>query len=177
MKENIPMKSSFFHTLFIGALIVCVGVSSPIQAQRATGFMPLNRLGVSYQKAVGVDLGFGAYNLLFGRQLTHFFDISLGSEAVFANQLILVPKVNADIGFDIIEAMTFGGGIDAGWHTDFSQGTWRFSPKAGFTAGSVIRLYYARHLYGNPQQFAHIGQHRISLEVNIAAFHNVKIGF
>jgi len=176
MKEKIPMKSSFFRTLFIGALIVCIAIS-PVRAQRATGFMPLNRLGVSYQKAVGVDLGFGGYNLLFGRQLTHFFDISLGSEAIFAKQFVLVPKLNADVGFDIAEALTFGGGVDAGWHTDFSHGTWRLSPKVGLTAGSVIRLYYARHLYGNRQPFVHIGQHRVSLEVNLAAFHNLKIGF
>lgn len=161
---------------FIFALLISI-----LQAhgQSASGFIPVNRLGVSYQKAIGVDLGFGAYNILFGRQKSSFFDVSLGTESIFARRFILVPKVNVDTGFPIwwLGGMTVGGGTDLGWQTDFSDGSLRLTPKVGVTAGSIIRLYYGYHLYHRKPVVDNLGRHRISLEVNIAAFHNLKIGF
>lgn|GEM_PF-984889 len=151
---------------------------SVANGQETSGFMPLNRLGVSYQKALGIDLGLGAYNLLFGRNNASFFDVSIGTDAIFAKRFMLVPKMNIDVGIPVPPSgeLTLGGGADIGWATDFSDGGIRFTPKFGITASSVIRLYYGYHIYSQTLLPQRIGHHRISLEVNIAAFHDFKIG-
>ncbi len=177
---SLYMRLSWRRFGYWWLIIWFLGFAKPVgaQAPRASGMMPLNRLGVSYQKAVGVDVGFGAYNILFGRKKTSFFDVSVGAESVFAKRFALVPKVNVDAGTPIwaLGGMTIGGGMDAGWYTDFSTGGIRLTPKVGVTAGSIIRLYYGYHWFDRAWRPEPIGRHRISLEVNIAAFHDFKIG-
>ncbi|QNL50224.1 hypothetical protein H8S90_00900 [Olivibacter sp. SDN3] len=164
---------SGFWTIFL-----TIAITPALYAQHASGFMPLNRLGISYQKSMGIDLGFGAYSVLFGHKKASFFDMSLGTEAVFAKQFALVPKLNIDAGVPVwmLGGLTVGGGVDVGWYTDFSTNSLRITPKMGVTAGSVIRLYYGYHAYSRMPLPEGIGRHRISLELNIAAFHDFKIG-
>lgn len=156
----------------------CMGALTGAYAQRASGFIPINRLGVSYQRAIGIDLGLIAYNTLYGSQERSFYDISLGVESIFARQFALVPKLNVDVGIrsSLFDAATIGGGFDVGWYTDFPDGYWRITPKAGVTLGSIFRLYYGYHHYFSKPVPLGTGQHRISFELNIAAFHDFKIG-
>lgn len=60
--------------------------------------------------------------------------------------------------------------------TNFSHNTWMLTPKLGLTAGSVIRLYYGRHIWSGESVFNRMGKYQISLELNTAAFHDFKIG-
>lgn len=172
---------SIHHLFCLAALIVLLNLMALTHtyAQRASGVIAINRLGVSYQRAFGVDLGLIAYNTLYGSQERSFYDVSLGVESVFARQFALVPKLNVDVGIrsSLFDAATLGGGLDVGWHTDFSGGDWRVTPKAGITLGSVFRLYYGYHHYVSGLIPPRTSRHRISFELNIAAFHDFKIGF
>ncbi|MFC7524371.1 hypothetical protein ACFQRK_10475 [Parapedobacter sp. GCM10030251] len=165
----------------LAALIVLLNLMALAHtyAQRASGVIAINRFGVSYQRAFGVDLGLIAYNTLYGSQERSFYDVSLGFESVFARQFALVPKLNVDVGIrsSLFDAATLGGGVDVGWYTDFSGGDWRITPKAGITLGSVFRLYYGYHHYASESVPLRTSRHRISFELNIAAFHDFKIGF
>lgn len=156
----------------------CMACFTSTYAQRASGFIPINRLGVSYQRSMGVDLGLLAYNTLYGSQERSFYDVSVGVESIFARKFALVPKLNIDVGIrsSLFDAATIGGGVDAGWYTDFSGGSWRITPKAGITLGSIFRLYYGYHHYLSGPVPIRTSQHRISFELNIAAFHDFKIG-
>jgi len=156
----------------------CMGALTGAYAQRASGFIPINRLGVSYQRAIGIDLGLIAYNTLYGSQERSFYDISLGVESIFARQFALVPKLNVDVGIrsSLFDAATIGGGFDVGWYMDFPDGNWRITPKAGITLGSIFRLYYGYHHYASNLVPSRTSRHRISFELNIAAFHDFKIG-
>lgn len=147
-------------------------------AQRASGVIAINRLGVSYQRAFGVDLGLIAYNTLYGSQERSFYDVSLGVESLLAQQFALIPKLNVDVGIrsSLFDAATLGGGIDVGWFTDFSGDDWRITPKAGITLGSIFRLYYGYHYYVSESIPLRTGRHRISFELNIATLHDFKIG-
>ncbi len=178
VKTPVVRTKTAIGVLFRLTLLFVFVLPFGANGQEASGFMPLNRLGVSYQKAMGIDVGFGAYNLLFGRNKASFFDVSIGTDAIFAKRFIIVPKVNADIGIAVPlwGELTLGGGADIGWATDFSDSGIRFTPKFGITAGSVIRLYYGYHIYSQAPLPQRIGHHRISLEVNLAAFHDFKIG-
>ncbi len=169
-----------------GALSVCRTISFLLlmtlaaipsaKAQRASGLIAFNRLGLSYQRDFGIDIGLLSYNILFGYQNARFFDVSMGTEAVFAERFTLVPKLNIDAGIPFSGDLTIGGGLDTGWQTDFSGGGIRFTPKGGFTLGSVFRLYYGYHLYPAGPVTGNTGRHRVSFELNIAAFHNFRIG-
>ncbi len=155
-----------------------LGVVSDAHAQRASGFILINRLGLSYQKAVGTDLGLISHNTRYGYQKANFHDFSLGVESLFAQRFVLVPKINVDMGFRsaLFEGATVGGGFDTGWWTDFSGGNWRITPKTGITRGSVFRLYYGYHLYFSSNVPSATTRHRLSFELNIAAFHDIGIG-
>ena len=151
----------------------------PVRAQRTSGFIALNRLGISYQRAMGVDLGLIAYNTQYGLQERSFYDVSLGVEVLFARPFALVPKVNVDVGVRsaLFDAATLGGGFDFGWHTGFPDGNWRVTPKAGITLGSIFRLYYGYHHYFSKPPSPGMSPHRISVELNIAAFHDFKLWY
>ncbi|WP_257670689.1 hypothetical protein [Parapedobacter tibetensis] len=171
-------RSAWKSTIISLILGLCCLWSADASGQTAAGFIPVNRLGVSYQRAFGIDVGFGSYNVLFGRSKESFFDVSIGAEAIFANPFVLLPKLNTDIGTSFGRGyMTLGGGVDIARPTDFSQSCWMVTPKAGVTTGSLIRLYYGYNWMENRDIFPKIGRHRISLEMNIAAFHDFKIGF
>ena len=178
VKVPVVRTKTAIGALLKGTLLFLAVLPLGANGQPASGFVPLNRLGVSYQKAMGIALGFGAYNLLFGRNKTSFFDVSLGTDAIFAKRFMLVPKINIDVGAPVgsPDGLTLGGGADIGWATDFSDGGIRFTPKFGITASSVIRLYYGYHIYSQTPLPQRNGHHRISFEVNIAAFHDFKIG-
>ncbi len=176
---KVPVAVGKTATRALSFILLVLALTQPVAAQgQVSGFMPINRLGLSYQKAMGLDLGLGAYSVLFGRQQAHFFDASVGVEGIFAKPFLLVPKVNVDMGFAIpaLGDLTFGGGADLGWVTGFSESGLRFTPKIGVTAASVIRLYYGYHTYSPIAVAQATGRHRISLEINIAAFHDFKLG-
>lgn len=67
-------------------------------AQRTSGFIPFHRLGLSYQRAFGVDVGLIVYNTRYGYQRKSFYDLSAGVESLFAHHVAFVPKVNVDFG-------------------------------------------------------------------------------
>ena len=159
--------------LLLSANLLSVGFA---KAQQVSGLIAFNRLGLSYQRDFGADIGLLSYNVLFGYQHATFFDVSVGAESVFSRPFVLVPKLNTDVGFPFSGDLTVGGGLDTGWQTDFSGGGIRVTPKAGFTLGSIFRLYYGYHHYLTGQVPGGTGRHRISLELNIAAFHNFRIG-
>lgn len=146
--------------------------------QQASGFIPFNRFGISYQKAVGVDLGLVAYHTRYSYQRANFHDISLGVESLFAQRFTFVPKLTMEVGFrsSLFEGATVGGGADVGWQMDFAGGGWRITPKAGITWGSIFRLYYGYHVYSPDQTDKRIRPHRVSFELNIAAFRDFHIG-
>ncbi|RQP08334.1 MAG: hypothetical protein EAS52_25375 [Parapedobacter sp.] len=155
-----------------------LGLVSSTHAQRASGLILINRLGLSYQKAVGTDLGLISHHTRYGYRKGNFYDFSLGVESLFAQRFVLVPKINVDMGFRsaLFEGATVGGGFDTGWFTDFSGGNWRITPKTGITWGSVFRLYYGYHLYVSDDIPTATTRHRLSFELNIAAFHDIGIG-
>src|SRR5690606_23473464 len=102
-------------------------------AQRTSGFIPFHRLGLSYQRAFGVDVGLIVYNTRYGYQRKSFYDLSAGVESLFAHHVAFVPKVNVDFGVPLTlsKGSTLGGGVDLGWYTDFRGGEWRVTPKIG----------------------------------------------
>lgn len=143
--------------------------------QGESGLMFPNRFGLLYQKKMGVDVGLIAFNHWNDQGSTFvFYDVSLGSEAFFSKPFMMAPKLSFDFGLgDII---CLGGGVDVALLTDFQQGVWMWTPKVGVSLGSVLRLYYGRSIFDPPPGFADLGKHRVSLELNIAAFHDFSIG-
>lgn len=152
--------------LFVGA--------NHSHAQRTSGFIPFNRWGVSYQGAIGADVGLIAYNTRYGYQKKKFYDVSVGVESLFTRDIAFVPKVNVDFGVPLTfsKGTTIGGGVDLGWYTDFSGGEWRVTPKIGTTLGSVFRFYYGYHHYFSGNLPRRTTRHRISFELNIAVIHD-----
>lgn len=151
-------------------ILVVVGLSTKGSAQEEFGVMFPNRLGVSYQKALGIDVGLVSFNQTSDENTFTFYDFSLGVESFITKPFVLAPKFSFDFGIGNI--FTVGGGLDISMPTDFSRYAWVFTPKAGITIGSVIRLYYGHHILQEDQEFPNYGKHRISLELNIAGFHN-----
>jgi len=143
-------------------------------AQRTSGFIPFHRLGLSYQRAFGVDVGLIVYNTRYGYQRKSFYDLSAGVESLFAHHVAFVPKVNVDFGVPLTlsKGSTLGGGVDLGWYTDFRGGEWRVTLKIGTTLGSVFRCYYGYHHYFSDNLPLRTTRHRISFELNIAAIHD-----
>lgn len=133
-----------------------------------------NRFGVSYQKAVGIDIGLVSFNQWSDRSGFAFYDFSLGVESFIARPFVVAPKFSFDFGFG--DLLAVGGGLDIAMPTDFSRTAWVFTPKAGISLMSLVRLYYGRHLLPQEKGFPPFGKHRISLELNIASFHNFRIG-
>ncbi len=70
----------------------------------------------------------------------------------------------------------FRGGIDVSLPTDFSTYTWMFTPKVGISLASIIRLYYGYNQFEKENGFPNLGNHRVSLEINLAALHDFGIG-
>lgn len=165
-----------FCRIALPALLTVSGTIGHGYAQRASGMTPFNRLGIAYQKAVGVDVGLLAYHTRYGYQRGNFYDLSLGVESIFAKRFTFVPKINADAGFrsSLFEGATVGGGVDIGWQTDFSSAGLRITPKTGLTWGSFLRLYYGFHVYSPGRTGGRISPHRLSIELNIAAIHDLK---
>lgn len=159
------------------ALWVVVALFSLMSAfgQGESGVMFPNRFGLLYQKKMGVDVGFVAFNHWNDQGSTLvFYDVSLGSEAFFSKPFMMAPKLSFDFGMG--EIISFGGGVDVALLTDFQQAVWMWTPKVGVSLGSMLRLYYGRSIFNPPPGFADLGKHRVSLELNIAAFHNFSIG-
>lgn len=154
--------------------LLAVGFAGTAAGQDEAGFMFPSRFGLSYQKAVGIDVGLVSFNQWSDQNGFVFYDFSLGVESFIAKPFVMAPKFNFDFGFGGVLAV--GGGLDIAMPTDFSRAAWVFTPKAGISLMSIIRLYYGRHLGQGAQEFPGFGKHRISLEVNIAAFHDFKIG-
>lgn len=154
--------------------ILAWGIAGTATAQGDSGIMFPNRFGISYQKAVGIDIGLVSFNQWSDQNGLAFYDFSLGVESFIARPFVVAPKLNFDFGFG--DLLAVGGGLDIAMPTDFSRTAWVFTPKAGISLASLIRLYYGRHLGQGTEEFPGFGKHRISLEVNIASFHNFKIG-
>lgn len=159
----------------VAVLALFLGFVTSASAQEKSGVIFPNRLGLSYQKSLGVDVGLIAFNQWNDGRPFVFYDFSLGVESFISKPFVMAPKFSFDFG--VGDVLTLGGGLDISMPTDFSKSTWMFTPKAGITMMSIIRLYYGRHLFQQEQGFPNLGKHRISLEVNIAAFHDFKIGF
>lgn len=157
-------------------LVLCGGLisTSPLVAQKASGFMFPSRFGLSYQEKLGVDVGVLSFNRFNDRALITFYDVSIGAESYVAKPFVLAPKVSFDFG--IGDWIMVGGGLDVSHPTDFSKSTWLVTPKAGLSLASVIRLYYGHNIFRNKEYFPHIGKHKVSLELNLAAFHDFKMG-
>ncbi|MGS2760970.1 hypothetical protein [Sinomicrobium sp. M5D2P9] len=64
-------------------LTFCLITAIPAWAQTVLGFWTVNRIGVSYQRAWGLDVGVVSYNSLYGRKQHNFWDVSLGVEFFF----------------------------------------------------------------------------------------------
>lgn len=159
-------KTSFCILLFTVLAIV------PVLSQ-VSGRVLINRLGVSYQEVIGLDLGLVSYGAWLDEQRTDFVDISLGVESILAKPYIFSPKINIDWGAKAIgDIITLGAGIDVARPTDFSKSTWMITPKVGATVGTLIRIYYGYHVMAEASVHPAIGNHRISLELNTAAFHH-----
>lgn len=156
--------------LLMGSILIF-----PALAQEKSGMMYPHRFGLSYQKkAVGIDIGLIAFNQWNDRSPMSFYDISLGVESFISNPFVMAPKLSFDFG--IGDFISFGGGLDVSLPTDFSRSTWMLTPKVGISTASIVRLYYGHHLFKENENFPHFGKHRVSLEINIAAFHDFKIG-
>ncbi|PRD45483.1 hypothetical protein [Sphingobacterium haloxyli] len=140
-----------------------------------SGFVLLHRLGVANQNSWSVDLGLASFSW-YRDSAEKLFDVSFGVESHFIKPFGIAPKVNFDMGFEVGNSMYFiTGGLDAGLLTDFSNNSFFVTPKVGFSAASIVRVYYGYHILQKPTDFPKIGNHRISLEINMAAFHNFKI--
>lgn len=172
MRHRIERNRVFFG--FIAVLVLSFGFTTPVSGQEESGVIFPNRLGISYQKALGVDIGLIAFNQWNDDPTFTFYDFSLGVESFISKPFIMAPKFSFDFGFGDI--FTLGGGLDVSMPTDFSRVTWMLTPKAGISLASMIRLYYGRHIFQQEAGFPNLGKHRISFEINIAAFHDFKIG-
>ena len=155
-------------TKILTVLLCCIALGSYAQK---SGFFGPHRLGVSFHRGVGIDLGLVAFNVYEDRNTFRYFDVSLGAEAYISDPFVLAPKLNFDFGFGLL-----GGGVDVSIPTDFSRSTLMVTPKVGITLGSFVRVYYGRHLFQVKNGFPDIGKHRVSLEINIAALHDAKFG-
>ncbi len=155
-------------------ILAVVGVSTKGAAQEEFGIMFPSRFGLSYQKALGVDVGLISFNQWNDQNGFAFYDVTLGVEAFISKPFVVAPKLSFDFGFG--DLITVGGGLDVSMPTDFSRSSWVLTPKAGLSLASMVRLYYGRHIFQKDQDFPDFGKHRISLEVNLAAFHDFKIG-
>ncbi|SFB91677.1 hypothetical protein SAMN05421747_10286 [Parapedobacter composti] len=163
------MNKNFFTTLL--AVFVLL---APVAAQENSGFMFPNRFGLSMQKKLGVDVGLISFNQFTDSSPMTFYDISLGVESYVTNPFTLAPKLSFDFGLG--DMILFGGGIDVSLPTDFSKHTWMFTPKVGISLASIMRLYYGYNQFGKENGFPNLGNHRVSLEINLAAFHDFGIG-
>ena len=122
--------------------------------------------------------------MVFNRTSIDFFDVSFGVESIFPKpdvlspKYVLSPKLNFDAGFENFRTgLVFGGGVDVALPTNFSTTTLMVTPKAGVSIGSLIRLYYGYNFIKNQPDFPNIGRHRVSLELNVAVFHSLVVGF
>lgn len=147
---------------------------SEVIAQGSAGFMFPHKLGISYQKGLAIDLGLLSYNRWSDRNTINFYDISLGTDVYLTKPFTVAPKVSLDFG--VGDWLMFGGGVDITMPTDFSRSTWMLTPKVGLSLASLIRVYYGRHIFEKNNGFPNLGKHRVSLEINIATFHDMKIG-
>lgn len=158
----------------LGVLLVIFTFATSVSAQEKSGIVYPNRFGLSYQKKLGVDIGLISFNQWNDRSTMTFYDISLGVESFIVKPFILSPKLSLDFG--IGDVISFGGGIDISLPTDFSNAVWMLTPKVGMSMASLIRVYYGRHIFQQDHDFPDLGKHRLSIEVNLAAFHDFKIG-
>lgn len=159
-------------------LLGCGFLSNTSSFAQISGFMLLNRLGVTHQNVWGLDIGLVSYNMVFNRTSIDFFDVSFGVESIFPKPDVLSPKLNFDAGFENFRTgLVFGGGVDVALPTNFSTTTLMVTPKAGVSIGSLIRLYYGYNFIKNQSDFPNIGRHRVSLELNVAVFHSLVVGF
>src|SRR5690606_30751314 len=124
--------------------------------EQESGFLAPNRLGISFQEAVGIDLGRVAFNAYDDRDAFKYVDVSLGAEAYIADPFILAPKLNFDFGIGLL-----GGGVDVSLPTDFSRSALMVTPKVGITLASFVRVYYGRHLFHEKGGFPDLGKHRV----------------
>lgn len=160
------------QTIFLFLWLILL--SHSVKAQENSGFMFPSRFGLSYQQKLAVDIGLISFNQFNARSPTTFYDLSLGFESYLVKPFILAPKLSFDFG--IGDFMSFGGGMDVSLPTDFSRSTWMLTPKIGVSLSSIIRLYYGYNMFQKENSFPVLGKHRVSLEVNLAAFHDFKIG-
>lgn len=158
--------------LFVGMML---GLATMAPAQEETGLMYPSRFGLSYQKkALGIDVGLISFNQWSDESTFTFYDITLGVESYVTKPFVMAPKLSLDVG--IGDILTLGGGIDLSMPTDFSRSEWILTPKVGISLASIVRIYYGHHIFKEEQLFPHYGKHRISLEVNLAAFHEFELG-
>ncbi|WP_461533031.1 hypothetical protein [Sinomicrobium sp.] len=150
---------------------IVVLCSTSASLAQEMGFIFPSRLGVSVQQTTSIDVGLISFNQYNERGALKYYDISLGVESYFTKPFTMAPKLNFDFGVGLL-----AGGVNVSLPTDFSQTTWMVTPKIGLNLFSIVRVYYGYHIFHEMDGFPNLGKHYMSLEVNIAAFHDFKIG-
>ncbi len=138
--------------------------------------MPLHKVGVNFHKSIGFELGLLAFNYV--DKDINFLETSISSEIIFKSDVILIPKLNIDAGtsFGTQSLLLLVGGLNIGLPTDFKETDVAIVPKIGFSYATIIRIYYSYIFFRDGFFKDSIGQNQITIELNIAAFHDLKIG-
>lgn len=167
------MKAS--SKLKIILVFFCMGCIQSLEAQ-ASGLMPLYKVGVNLHNSTGFELGLLAFNYI--PKGTNFLETGISVEGIFKSDFLLIPKFNVEGGtaFSDNGLLMLVGGLNLGVPTDFKNTDIAFSPKIGVSYASIIRIYYSYNFFGNRRFQHHIAQNQIGIEINIASFHDLKIG-
>lgn len=167
MKRTFNKKSILLF-LFFGAVFCS-------QAQVA-GFMPLYKAEVNFHRSTGFELGLLAFNYI--PKGTNFLEASISTEAIFKEDLLLIPKLNFEGGttFTHNGLLMLVGGINLGFPTNFNKSNVVLSPKIGLSFDTLLRVYYSRNIFSNTMFQSEIGENQIGIEINIAVFQDLKIG-
>lgn len=166
---------SLFNLRIILALVCLVSLQG-LQAQES-GIIPLYKAGVNFHKSTGYELGVIAFNYI--PKHINFMEIGISAEGIFKSDFLFIPKLNLDGGTAIApnSLWMLVGGVNFGLPTDFRNTDVMISPKLGMSYGSFIRIYYSYSFFANGDFQHHIGQNQIGLEINIATFHSLKMGW
>lgn len=158
-------------------VVVFVSLSSgSVALGQERAFMPLYKVAVNFHNSTGFELGLVAFNYI--PKGTNFLETGISTEGIFKSDFLLIPKFNLEggVAFSQNGLLMIVGGMNLGFPTDFKNTDFLFSPKIGLSYGSFIRIYYSYNSFANDYFRDRIGHNQIGIEINIATFHDLKIG-
>jgi hypothetical protein len=128
----------------------------------------ISKVGVGVQETAFLEAGVQLHKI-------YVHPLSLASAGPYVtvdgmvkdDNIIIGPKV----GYEITAGLA-GVAADFTYYTDFHEGAWVFTPRAGLTIMGFVNLFYGRNLALSDFQFSSIDKNRFTLNLRNAPKNN-----